>query len=1424
MAAAPCYKVWHVPECGRDKVKGWRVRQAATVTCHTTGFGDGSPARFQAVAAPLQQAWQGTEGATEVRAVLRHDDESIPSDVRATARHTSDPSEDAATRGKEYHGQPCPVILEKASRQESHYAGDPNKAPSGFERDANVVNLESGRVRLACCEERTSHSEEMEGLRSAATPPRPERPAKDIPVCVPDTRGERAHETTPSGISNKVSKFEYFMEETPFDSAGTGGLPVSAPGVEANIASTFVLDNDTKGIREASVPEQRTSEPTDAVPSLGQGAHESKAVAPATVSKAPSLFTTAGGQQVLISPEVLERAKQLAFEDDDPHDQRARDESCGVDKSSGTRHSLFQTAGGKSVHLSEHSLAKAAKLFDEEAAEPCPQEMPLCANSRPSDRGVKRSLPEAFDGRESGSRTPAYLGPANRNPERVNVGKFRKQATTPISEVPLRVNTLDTMPGSRFGWSGNGDGDPGNLFQMANGKNIELTRESIERARRLLRDEDHDVVDGAGKAKASTPSPQRVGDSSTHSRNSPAGETVRTIPDSTRVSGARLANASSGQAPLNKNSSLPRLHKAMGHRSVLRTPAPSKVGFKTPRSCQSHANGRPPSNFESKPVGSLFRSARGSNLSISATAMARAQRFFAEELEPLSNPGKGTTWLGKAGHCDPSAPESLTQAKYTPQEEVPPDSLKEKPSETRAVGKPSRMPLDETRRDLSQTFATHEHEKAIVDMSLRTDKQHVCDSLVLEATRNPQGELHSLYQGVSRLPMFMFFAGEPGSDRNDWMVEPETASLSSESAASYLVKSSNPAVHLGFKDFHDILMRIGVNPKLCTVEWVKNHFRWIVWKLASYERQYPSLGAKTWLVARQVLNQLLYRSQRELHGSSRSILRRILEHDIAPSVTMTLVVARILDTVGLPMSEQDNREHKIALELSDGWYGVVAEVDDHMRHIIKMNKIRVGDKLKVACAKLAPAAQAGPRSPAELEDSQVPMISVHSNGTRKTKWDERLGLQKGGKTIFAVPLSDVNVTGGVVPLTRFVVVKAYPMVTLEHTESGNVFRSSRAEAFAENDYNRKRQAIQERISDQAQNDYSESDGLTLEERELFLQKLRLAHESRMKEALTEANLPEQRRITRCLKMRVRGLQLPKDVDVHPYREAIITVWGPSDVLLEEVKPGVAFSATSLSPYESKSFDMLQLTAQRVSRFEKLGVGVVPDSWMADICREPCTVRLEDLEQLYVGQEFDVAGLVIKIGDVIDCGKTKRQWLWLCDGTGQNINMPDLLAVQLSSPSDSFVPFQYELPHVQAPGAVGVACRTLKLSRYDHMNRVWTACFTEGSELFTKPRGYLGEAMDRVSSWSRSPGVGAEILHLGERVSRMIQVYVLYRPLCHPNRHNPIIVLMPNLANGVASTIHDQLPLVQQPSPVPLQLAQPRSSLGTAFHSHDILVP
>ena len=77
---------------------------------------------------------------------------------------------------------------------------------------------------------------------------------------------------------------------------------------------------------------------------------------------------------------------------------------------------------------------------------------------------------------------------------------------------------------------------------------------------------------------------------------------------------------------------------------------------------------------------------------------------------------------------------------------------------------------------------------------------------------------------------------------------------------------------------NSLLASENVDPTLISQEWIRNHYRWIVWKLACMETSVPRIFAQQCLTPLNVLNQLKYRYDREIDRCERSALKRIIEH------------------------------------------------------------------------------------------------------------------------------------------------------------------------------------------------------------------------------------------------------------------------------------------------------------------------------------------------------------------------------------------------------------------------------------------------------------------------------------------------------------------------------------------------------------------
>ncbi|KAL2901878.1 Protein BREAST CANCER SUSCEPTIBILITY 2-like protein B [Bienertia sinuspersici] len=142
--------------------------------------------------------------------------------------------------------------------------------------------------------------------------------------------------------------------------------------------------------------------------------------------------------------------------------------------------------------------------------------------------------------------------------------------------------------------------------------------------------------------------------------------------------------------------------------------------------------------------------------------------------------------------------------------------------------------------------------------------------------------------------------------------------------------------------------------------WVTNHCKWIVWKLASYERCYSSKTMMKFLTVTNVLEELKYRYEREVNHGQRSAIKKVLEGDASPSSMLVLCVSKI-ENSSTSMPEKGSVS---IIELTDGWYSVSAQLDLLLSKQLAAGKLFVGQKLRICGAGLS--GWNGPVSPLEV--------------------------------------------------------------------------------------------------------------------------------------------------------------------------------------------------------------------------------------------------------------------------------------------------------------------------------------------------------------------------------------------------------------------------------------------------------------------------
>ncbi|EEC03798.1 breast cancer type 2 susceptibility protein brca2, putative [Ixodes scapularis] len=312
-----------------------------------------------------------------------------------------------------------------------------------------------------------------------------------------------------------------------------------------------------------------------------------------------------------------------------------------------------------------------------------------------------------------------------------------------------------------------------------------------------------------------------------------------------------------------------------------------------------------------------------------------------------------------------------------------------------------------------------------------------------------------------------------------------TASVNSISAANFEFSTPPPEAliilgdgatvqlspgqsRLGKSELYSAFLGVpGVDSSLISREWFDNHYRWIVWKLASLEQHGPHVFAGRSLTPDNVMLQMKYRYDVEIDHSTRSALRKIIERDDIASGTLILCVSGI-----------NREENALRVELTDGWYGLRAEFDEPLSKLVSENRIFVGQKLITSGADIVGSTDAC--TPLEVPDELA--LRLNFNSTRRARWDAKLGYLR-ARQPFRVSLGSLNPKGGAVGRVDCIVIRAYPVMYLEMLSNKTaVMRSERAELVVAAKHDKLRSAFTEKLTAEvlSQVEKDDTEGLSLE--------------------------------------------------------------------------------------------------------------------------------------------------------------------------------------------------------------------------------------------------------------------------------------------------------------------------------------------------------
>ncbi|XP_072958786.1 protein BREAST CANCER SUSCEPTIBILITY 2 homolog B-like isoform X2 [Typha angustifolia] len=623
-----------------------------------------------------------------------------------------------------------------------------------------------------------------------------------------------------------------------------------------------------------------------------------------------------------------------------------------------------------------------------------------------------------------------------------------------------------------------------------------------------------------------------------------------------------------------------------------------------------------------------------------------------------------------------------------------------------------------------------------------------------------------------------FFGGPPPKKG---YVPDDVKHMIADNAAKYKFHDASGFARIGVEAFQNMLLQSGASLSSVTKEWVENHYKWIVWKLACLERSYPAKASGKYLTISTVLEELKYRYEREVNYGHRSTIKKILEGDASPASMMVLCVSAIRSHSDPKTCKLDDKtdihensemlssstvaesNHAAKIELTDGWYSLDCIVDVLLSKQLLAGKLFVGQKLRICGASLR--GWVGPISFAEVNTVS---LLIHMNGTYRARWDEPLGFCKG----LCPPLAFrcIKGSGGKVPRTLVGVARIYPLLYKERFPTGeSVVRSERTERRALQLYQQRRSNIADDIIAEQPEFYeniNDSDegakickilesaaepevimaGMSAEQLMSFASykaKQKAVRQSdthkKIDKALQDAGL-SSREVTPFVKVRVVGLNNKiSSRKIHP-REGIITIWNPTEKQKIDLVEGQIYSVTGLTPLNYGT-DVLYLQGRGSStQWKPLPFNQTGNFELSFTPRK--AVLLSNLGEVPLAREFDIAAVVLHVGDVYISGHQKKQWIFMTDGSQCTSEMFEelydcLLAVSFCSPiidNDLTALFNHALS-----GTIVGFCNLVKRAR-DQINHIWVAEATEISTYcasYNLPgNSHLKEAADSNEKWAK----------------------------------------------------------------------------------------
>ncbi|KAL0230948.1 hypothetical protein GEMRC1_010353 [Eukaryota sp. GEM-RC1] len=299
--------------------------------------------------------------------------------------------------------------------------------------------------------------------------------------------------------------------------------------------------------------------------------------------------------------------------------------------------------------------------------------------------------------------------------------------------------------------------------------------------------------------------------------------------------------------------------------------------------------------------------------------------------------------------------------------------------------------------------------------------------------------------------------------------------------------SPQPSVPAEFASYGSItkwynLLTTKYNLSFLTTEWLSLNLILVLWRqyyrhailpcglpvsFHKFEDEIIGIDSTTpWLDLHLIRNHLLYRYQRFFLKGQHSILWKVLEGDLPPSMPFVLQVLRTFANG--------------QLLVTDGWGVITALLDEHLQKRQKFGRISIGTKLFVSHCSFSSIPE--DFDPFKILHEGI-SLKLSFNTTKPVKWWTKLGFHKKlchwSQRI--VPIESIRIGGGLVPAMKLCVQRILPMLFVEFktVESSDdestvlLFRSIRSEDLYLRNYETGAQNVVEKFKQDAYSELNE---------------------------------------------------------------------------------------------------------------------------------------------------------------------------------------------------------------------------------------------------------------------------------------------------------------------------------------------------------------